>query len=70
MKSLIVYRAGDRWFGSEVAWRRSGSGFFRETSGVDVPQTRAEIEKFAHDHGFSIEWRGPKPEDTPAATKG
>jgi hypothetical protein len=67
MKCLIVYRAGDQWFGSEVAWKRSGSGFYREISGVEVPQTRAEIEQFAGDNGYSIEWRGPIPIEAPAA---
>jgi hypothetical protein len=61
MKSLIVYRAGDRYFGSEVAWKRSGSGFYREISGLEVPQSKAEIEKFAQENGFSIEWRGTIP---------
>lgn len=61
MKSLIVYRAGERWFGSEVAWKRSGSGNYREISGVEIPQTRAEIERFARENDFSIEWRSPAP---------
>jgi hypothetical protein len=68
MKCLIVYRAGDQWFGSEVAWKRSGSGFYRETSPVEVPQTRADIERFAKDNGFSIEWRGPIPAEAKPAT--
>ena len=67
MKSLIVYRAGDRWFGSEVAWKRSGSGNYREISGVDVPQSRPEIERFARENDFSIEWRSAAPADEPKA---
>ena len=68
MKCLIVYRAGDRYFGSEVAWKRSGSGFYREISGVEVPQTRPEIESLAKENGFSIEWRGPIPHDAAPAS--
>ena len=67
MKCLIVYRAGERWFGSEVNWKRSGSGFYREISGVDIPQTRAGIEQFAKDNQYSIEWRGPIPEEATKA---
>jgi hypothetical protein len=61
MKCLIVYKAGDRWFGSEVAWKRSGSGFYREIAGVEVPQSREEIEKFARANDYAIEWRTPAP---------
>jgi hypothetical protein len=68
MKCLIVYRAGDRFFGSEVAWKRSGSGFYREISGLDVPQSPTEIEKFAQDNGYAIEWRGPVPESAVPAS--
>lgn len=66
MKPLIVYRAGDRWFGSQVEWKRSGSGSYREISGVEVPQTRAEIEQFAKANDFSIEWRGAVPAEEPS----
>ena len=61
MKCLLVYEAGGRWFGSEVSWKRSGSGFYRETSGLTIPQTRDAIEAFAGEYGYSIEWRGPVP---------
>ena len=61
MKCLIIYHAGGRWFGSEVAWKRSGSGFYREIMGIEVPQSRAEIEQFAKDNQFAVEWRGPLP---------
>ncbi len=62
MKPLIVYKAGDDYFGQEVAWRKSGSGTYREISGIGIPQTRPEIEKFAADNGFAIEWRVPAEE--------
>ncbi|HEV3121561.1 MAG TPA: hypothetical protein VGY53_06645 [Isosphaeraceae bacterium] len=66
MKSLIVYGVGDKWFGSEVNWKRSGSGSYRETSPVEVPQGRAEIVKWAKENGFSIEWRHPLPDESEA----
>ena len=47
MKCLIVYHADGRWYGSEVAWKRSGSGTYREISGLDLPQSKAEIVRFA-----------------------
>ena len=62
MKSLIVYHADGRWFGSEVNWRRSGSGTFRETSPMEVPQGREAIERFAMDNHYAIEWLGTFPE--------
>ena len=58
MKCLLVDEAGGKWFGSEVNWKKSGSGSYRETSGITIPQTRDEIEAFAQEYGFSIEWRG------------
>jgi hypothetical protein len=68
MKSLIVWWADGRWYGSEIAWKRSGSGSYREINGIEIPQTRAEIERFAKEKRYSIEWRGPIPaEDTPAS---
>ncbi|WZP00920.1 hypothetical protein EP7_002579 [Isosphaeraceae bacterium EP7] len=66
MKSLIVYKAGNDWFGQEVSWKRSGSGYYREISGMGIPQTRDEIEKFARENGYSVEWRESL-EDIPAA---
>ncbi|MEO6810584.1 MAG: hypothetical protein ABI353_15825 [Isosphaeraceae bacterium] len=66
MKSLIVYYAEGRWFGSEVGWKRSGSGFYREISGLEIPQTRAEIEQFARLNHYAIEWRGLIPVEEPA----
>jgi hypothetical protein len=66
MKCLTVYHNNGRWFGSEVEWKRSGSGTYRETSGVTIPQTKAEIKRFAQENNYSIEWRGPLPEEEPA----
>lgn len=57
VKPLIVYRAGENWFGQEVEWKKSGSGSYREIKGVGIPQTVAEIEAFAAANGYIIEWR-------------
>ena len=65
MKSLIVYAAGGKWFGSEVSWDRSGSGYYRQTRGIEIPQTRAGIEALAQEFGYSIEWRGTPPPQNP-----
>lgn len=63
MKSMLVYHAGGRWYGSEIAWKRSGSGTYRETSPIEIPQSRADIEHFAEENGYAIEWRGPLPKE-------
>ena len=49
MKCLIVYYLAGKWFGEEVAWKRSGSGTYREISRIEVPQSRLEIERFARE---------------------
>lgn len=67
MKCLIVYYLGGRWYGEEVAWKRSGSGTYREISRIEVPQTRAEIEEFARANKYSIEWRGELPIESRSA---
>ena len=61
MKCLIVYYLGGKWFGEDVVWKRSGSGTYREISRIEVPQSRAEIEQFARDNNYRIEWRGEIP---------
>lgn len=68
LKCLIVYHAGGRWFGSEVEWLRSGSGHYRQITGIPIPQTRAEIERFAEENAYKIEWRGPLPAEAPAGS--
>jgi hypothetical protein len=70
MKCLIVYYAQGQWIGEEVSWKRSGSGTYRETAWIAIPQSKAAIEKFAAENRFKIEWRGPIPSDqpTPAAS--
>ena len=66
MKCLIVYEAGGQWFGSDVSWKRSGSGFYRETSGIAVPQTREEIERFAsRDSATRSSGEAPRPARPP-----
>jgi hypothetical protein len=61
MTCLIVYYLDGKWYGEEVAWKRSGSGTYREVSRVEVPQSRDEIIKFAAENRYSIEWRGEIP---------
>lgn len=61
MKCLIVYYIGGEWFGEEVSWKRSGSGTYREVSRIEIPQSRAEIETFARENKYVIEWRGNIP---------
>ncbi len=67
MKCLIVYHIGGEWFGEEVSWKRSGSGTYRETSRIEIPQSKAAIEVFARENRYVIEWRGTIPVDAPTA---
>ena len=46
MKCMIVYYIGGKWYGEEVAWKRSGSGTYREISRIEIPQSKEEIEAF------------------------
>ena len=66
MKLLTVFYA-NAWFAEEVTYVRSGSGFYRETKSLEVPQTREGVEKFAAENGYKIEWRGPIPAEQPAS---
>jgi hypothetical protein len=63
MKILIVYYLGGKWFGEEVSWKRSGSGTYREISRIEVPQSREEIEFFAQENRYIIQWRGTIPDE-------
>jgi len=63
MKCLIVYYLDGKWYGEEVAWKRSGSGTYREIARIEVPQSKEEIVKFAAANRYSIEWRGRIPAD-------
>jgi hypothetical protein len=67
MKCLIVYFLAGRWYGEEVSWKRSGSGTYREISRIEVPQSKSEIEKFAIEHRYRIEWRGELPAESRSA---
>jgi hypothetical protein len=67
MTCLIVYYLDGKWFGEEVAWKRSGSGFYREISRIEIPQSKEAIEEFAREHKYRIEWRGVTP--APAASR-
>jgi hypothetical protein len=70
MKCLIVYYANGQWIGEEVSWKRSGSGTYRETTRIEIPQTKAQIEAFALENRYVIEWRGLIPSETPTAAVG
>jgi hypothetical protein len=67
MKCLIVYYVGGQWVGEEVSWKRAGSGTYREVSRIEIPQSKAEIEAFAAENRFVIEWRGQIPTAAAAA---
>ncbi len=67
MKCMIVYYIGGKWYGEEVAWKRSGSGTYREISRIEIPQSKEEIEAFARENHFSIEWRGEIPQGRQSA---
>jgi hypothetical protein len=62
MTILIVYFLDGKWYGEEVSWKRSGSGSYREISRIEIPQSKAEIEKFAAENRYKIEWRGEIPD--------
>lgn len=66
LKCLHVYFADGKWFGSEIEWARSGSGWYRQTSGMPVPQSKAEIEAFAAKNGYRIVWQGVIPDEEKA----
>jgi hypothetical protein len=63
MTILIVYFLDGKWYGEEVSWKRSGSGSYREISRIEIPQSKTEIEKFAAENRYKIEWRGEIPEE-------
>jgi hypothetical protein len=67
MKPLIVYYIDGKWYGEEVAWKRSGSGTYREISRIEIPQSKEEIVKFAAANRYAIEWRGPIPGELQSA---
>ena len=67
MKCLIVYYLDGKWYGEDVSWKRSGSGTYREIARIEVPQSRAEIVKFAAQRNYVIEWRGEIPADRQSA---
>jgi hypothetical protein len=66
MRSLVVYYLSGKWYGEEATYKRSGSGFYREFSRIEIPQSRAEIEKFAAENRYKIEWRGEIPGESSA----
>lgn len=67
MKCLIVYHIDGRWYGEDVEWKRSGSGTYREITRIEVPQSREQIEQFAREKQYAIEWRGAIPAQNKSA---
>jgi hypothetical protein len=57
MKCLIVHTTDKGFYGESVEYKKSGSGHYRETTNIAIPQTRPEIAAFARENGYSIEWR-------------
>ena len=51
-----MYHRGKSWFGHLVETRRTRSGAVKELRRVVIPQTEAEVEVFAREPGFEIEW--------------
>jgi hypothetical protein len=66
MTCLIVYYLDGKWYGEEATYKRSGSGWYREYSRIEVPQSKREIEAFAAEHKYKVEWRGEIPSESPA----
>jgi hypothetical protein len=67
MKCLIVHYVNGTWFGEEVSWKRSGSGFYREIARIEIPQSKPAIEEFAAENNYRIEWRGEIPAESRSA---
>jgi len=63
VKCLTVFYHAGKWYGQEIEWKRSGSGSYREVFGIEIPQSRREIERFAAENGYLIQLRGPIPEE-------
>lgn len=57
MTPLIVHRTDKGFHGEAVEYKRSGSGFYRETSNIAIPQSEPEIVAFAKENQYAIEWR-------------
>jgi len=68
MICLIVYYLDGKWYGEEITYKRSGSGFYREITRIEVPQSKAEIETFAAENKYKIQWQGEIPDPALAAT--
>lgn len=65
MNLLFVYYLEGKWYGEEGSYKRSGTGTYIEYSRIEVPQSKAEIEKFAAENHYKIQWRGQIPEEAP-----
>ena len=68
MTVLVVYYLDGKWYGEEAQYKRSGSGWYQEYTRIEIPQSKAEIEKFAVQNKYKIEWRGEIPQEAVAAS--
>ncbi len=67
MKRLHVYRARDRWFGQSIETESTEGGVVETITNISIPQTRAEIEAYARENGYRLEWDVPPASGDPTA---
>ena len=56
MKRLYVYRARDRWFGQSIGTEPTEGGVVETITNISIPQSSAEIEVYARENGYRLEW--------------
>ena len=59
MKRLYVYRAKDRWFGQLIGTESTEGGVIETITNISVPQSSTEIEVYARENGYRLEWDVP-----------
>jgi hypothetical protein len=67
MKRLYVYRARDRWFGQLIETESTEGGVVETISNIPIPQSSAEIEAYAREQGYRLEWDVPNASGDAAA---
>jgi len=65
MKRLLVFRVGRRRFAQAIESRRCPEGDTEEIRRLDIPLTQAEIEAYARENGYRLEWDSPPPSGDP-----
>jgi hypothetical protein len=69
MKRLYVYRARDRWFGQSIETESTEGGLVETITNISIPQSKGEIEAYARENGYRLEWDvPPASEHTTAGT--